>query len=159
MLGKPGGTVMKFYLVQLSYTADAWKQQLATPVAIERRLKVLDKMLGLLGARIVDVRGYDGDATIRGKFMSEGVDDLIAVLVFPSETEALAFSMAVSAEPGVRDIKMTPIMPLEDALKVMHTAARAREQSNYSAPGGGSHTWFGSRTKKAKAGRPATTRS
>lgn len=146
---------MKYYLVQLSYTAEAWKQQLARPLDMERRWQVLDKMLANLGGQMADI-SYDSggeDVAVRGKFGSEGEDDLVAILVFRGDKEALAFSMAVSAEPGVRDIRMTPITPMADALKIMQLAADARRKSDYSAPGGDNASWAAPKAG-TKPGRP-----
>ncbi|MCK6449604.1 MAG: GYD domain-containing protein [Alphaproteobacteria bacterium] len=144
---------MKYYLVQLSYTAEAWKQQLARPLDMERRWQVLDKMLANLGGQMADISYGGGDVTVRGKFASEGKDDLVAILVFRGDKEALAFSMAVSAEPGVRDMRMTPITPMADALKIMQLAADARRRSDYSAPGGDNASWAASKGA-TRPGRP-----
>ncbi len=148
---------MRYYLVQLSYTAESWAQQLARPLDIERRLQALDRMLGYLGAKIADISYDGGEVAIRGKFASDGQDDLLAILVFPSDEAALAFSMAVSAEAGVRDIRMTLMTPLADALKVMQVAAKARSDANYSAPGGVSESWVGAKAA-TKAARPGMKR-
>jgi hypothetical protein len=136
-----GGRIVLYYLVQLSYTAESWKQQIGKPLDIERRLKVLDTMLAELNAKVVDFVGDGPSQVIRGKFAGNGGDDLIAVLRFPDEKAALAFYMAVRVEPGVRDMRMTLMTPLEEALQVMQKAAKVRTAANYSAPGGTSDSW------------------
>jgi hypothetical protein len=62
--------------------------------------------------------------------------------------------MAVSAEPGIRDIRMTPIIPLGQAVTIMARAHEVRQQAQYSAPGGSSQTWLGAPPPRRRAARP-----
>jgi uncharacterized protein with GYD domain len=157
---------MNYYLIQLSYTAEAWRQQIEQTRDHQQRLTAVRNLISRLGGSLAQYRFFEGPDAIEGgtpqsvncKFMSLGRDDLIAMVAMPDENAGFAFSMAVSAEPGVRDIQMTPIMPLGQAVEVMARAHEARQQAGYSAPGGESQTWLGTPPRRTPRRRTPTPR-
>src|SRR4051794_32859504 len=114
-----GGAPVQYYLIQLSYTADAWQQQIAKTRNVAQRLTAVKKLIAQLGGSLARYHFFEDEAgaaaspklhVLDGKFVGAGADDLVAILAMPDQESAFAFSMAVSAEPGVRDIRLTPII-------------------------------------------------
>jgi uncharacterized protein with GYD domain len=109
---------MNYYLIQLSYTADAWRQQIELTRDHAQRLNAVRALIARLGGSLAQYRFFEGPDAAGGgephsvscKFMSIGKEDLIAMVAMPDQDAGVAFSMAVSAEPGIRDIQMTPII-------------------------------------------------
>ena len=158
---------MKYYLVQLSYTAEAWRQQIEQTRDHARRLVAVRDLIARLGGSLAQYQFFQpgqGAAeggephTINCKLVSIGKYDLIAILAMPDEEAAFAFSMAVSAELGIRDIQMTPVIPLGQAVNIMARAHEVRQQANYSAPGGTSQSWLGPPPPRAPTRRGTATR-
>jgi uncharacterized protein with GYD domain len=153
---------MDYYLIQISYTADAWRQQIELSRNYAQRLNAVRALIARLGGSFAQYRFFEGPDAAGGgephsvsyKFMSIGKDDLIAIVAMPDQDAGVAFSMAISAEPGVRDIQMTPIIPLEQAVNIMARAHEVRQQAQYSAPGGSSQTWLGAPPPPRRAARP-----
>jgi len=135
-----------YYLVQLTYTANAWGALAAWAKAAKRtpahRLGPVEKLIAELGGRFCDIdcKSPSGLA-IEGKLVGCNVHDLVAITWFPSHQSALAFKIAVATEPGVSSIQLTPLMPMADAIEAMAMAAGARQTSGYSAPGSTVTTW------------------
>lgn len=148
-----------YYLVQLTYTASAWAALATWAAAAKRtpadRLGQVEKLIAKLGGRFVDIDCNNPDGPeIRGKLVGCNVDDLVAITWFPSHKAALAFKIAVAAEPGVGTIQLTPLMTMAEAIEAMGLAGEARGASGYSAPGGGATSWkdpASSNGKSAKA--------
>ncbi|MBL8707332.1 MAG: hypothetical protein JNM30_20955 [Rhodospirillales bacterium] len=132
----------QFYLVQLSYTSEAWRELVAwaaskeVPTAADRLKDVL-ALIAALGGRMVkiDCDNQKGIGIFDGKFVDPGRNDLVAILAFPSQIEALAFKVAVAAEPGVKSVSLTLLLPLAEAVHAIKMAS-ARIGS-YRAPGRG----------------------
>jgi uncharacterized protein with GYD domain len=99
---------MAHYLVQLSYTPEAWGRLLKSP---SNRLEAVKPALNKVGARI--------DAG----YFSFGDYDLIAILVAPDNVTAAALSLAFAAGGAVKAIKTTPLMTMEDGMAAMRQAA------------------------------------
>jgi uncharacterized protein with GYD domain len=138
-----------FYLIQLSYTAEAWKQQVEQTRNVTNRLDAVKQLIAHLGGSLANYHFFEDTASpdaravvARDKFIGIGADDLIAVMAVPDHEAATAFSMAVSAETGVKNIRLTPITPIADAVGVMAKAAEARQSTGYSAPGGAATSWI-----------------
>jgi uncharacterized protein with GYD domain len=152
---------VQYYLIQLSYTAQAWAQQIATTRDVTRRLAVVKELIAKLGGSLARYEFFDDDDerhhVMNGKFVAMCKDDLVAILAMPDHEAALAFSMAVSAESGVRDICLTPITPISRSIDVMKKAKAARDQTNYSAPGGVSTTWTGEKGRRGRRGKTKAT--
>ena len=108
---------MSYYLVQASYTGEAWGAQIKNPQnRIEQLRPVVEGLGGSLDA------GY----------YSFGEYDIIAIIQFPDNASAAAFSLAASAGGAVKALKTTPLMTTEEAMSAMRKAGGA----GYRSPGG-----------------------
>lgn len=61
--------------------------------------------------------------------------DILAIIALPDNLAARTFAMAISAEEGVRDIQLTPMIPLAEDINGMRLARTARDRTRYTAPG------------------------
>ncbi len=101
---------MAHYLVQAAYTPEAWAAQLKDP---RNRLEVLRPVFERLGARVETA------------YFAFGEYDIIAIFEAPDNVSAAAFSLAASAGGGVKAIKTTPLMTIEEGLEAMRKGAQA----------------------------------
>jgi len=86
---------MALYLLQVTYTPEAWAAQLKSP---QDRTKVVAPLLEQLGGRFVNTYFAFGDY------------DIVAVLELPDNVSAAAASLAISAGGAVKAIKTTPLL-------------------------------------------------
>jgi uncharacterized protein with GYD domain len=101
---------MPAYLVQVSYTSDAWRTQVGNPQSpLDRVQSVVDN----LGGRIDSIYYTFGDY------------DIVAIVQFPDNQSAAAFSLAAHAGGAVQAYKTTPLMTIEEGLGAMSKAAGA----------------------------------
>ena len=163
---KKGHWAVQYYLIQLSYTAEAWRQQIERTTNLEERLAAVKQLIAELGGSLAHYRFFeegggphDRPHVMNGKFMGVGSDDVIAIIAFPDHDSATAFSMALSAEVGVKEVRLTPITPVSQAISLMTRAREARRKTRYAAPGGTASTWLRRTRKKAGAGRKRRTPS
>jgi uncharacterized protein with GYD domain len=135
---------MEFYLVRLSYTAVAWKDLIDSTTSLDQRLAPVRRLIKHLGGSLATFQFYDApnfdDAnrppiTVSDKMVMFGEHDLLAILAMPNKAAAQAFNMAISAEPGLKAVDLTSIMPLADAIAAMPLAKSAVEEAGYTAPG------------------------
>jgi uncharacterized protein with GYD domain len=63
-------------------------------------------------------------------FLAFGEYDLVAVVDFPDNVSAAAFSMSVAAKGGVKAFKTTPLMTMDEAVAAMQRAG----DSTYAPP-------------------------
>jgi uncharacterized protein with GYD domain len=107
---------MARYLVQASYTADAWAAMVERP---EDRSVSVRRMVQHAGGHLECF------------YLAFGDHDVVAIVEVPDNIAAAAVSMAAAAGGGLRTIRTTPLLTPEDALAAM---GRARTVE-YSAPG------------------------
>lgn len=150
-----------YYLVQLTYTAKAWEALADWAKAAKRtaadRLGPVEKLIAKLEGRFVEIdcKRPDGPS-VQGKLVGCSAHDLVAITWFPSHKNALAFKIAVAAEPGVSSIQLTPLMTMAEAVDAMAMAGKARE--DYSAPGGTVTTWKDPPPPNGKAAKAKSAR-
>jgi uncharacterized protein with GYD domain len=157
---------VEFYLIQLSYTAEAWRQQIEQTTSAPERLAAVKQLIAHLGGSLAhfhffadEARPGQGPIVVKDKLVGNGPDHIIAILAMPDHASATAFSLAVSAESGVKDVRLTHITPIEDAIASMAKANDARRQTSYAAPGGTATNWIrpvrpaGGATRKRRAPR------
>lgn len=107
---------MATYLVQAAYTGEAWGAQVKSPKSPRERIgSVVEK----LGGRIESMYYAFGD------------HDVVAIVEFPDNGSAAAFSIAAAAGGAVRSVKTTPLMALEEGVEAMKKAGGA----GYRPPG------------------------
>ncbi|HEY8447620.1 MAG TPA: GYD domain-containing protein [Thermomicrobiales bacterium] len=95
---------MPHYLVQLSYTPEAWAAQLNHP---EERAEQVWSALEKIGGRIESL------------YYAFGQYDVIAILEAPDNTAAAAFGLAITASGAVRSYVTTPLLSPEEGLAAM----------------------------------------
>lgn len=109
---------MATFLLQATYTADAWANLVAQP---QNRIDAIRPVVEKLGGNVVSGWFAFGDY------------DVIAVVEMPSNVEAAALSIAASAAGALRSIKTTPLLTAEEATEAM----RKSRLSGYRAPSPG----------------------
>lgn len=123
---------MGYYLVRCDYHSSAWAELLTNKKAIdESRLDPVSELAKNLGGGFAQIKTPDGVAIC--KFISFGGADLIGIVEFPDDPSARAFSMAISAEPGVKNFEITPMLHFHDGIGAMNLARKQRKK--YIAPG------------------------
>jgi uncharacterized protein with GYD domain len=98
---------MPHYLLQASYTADAWSALAREP---EDRIEAIKPVIQRLGGRVV--AGY----------LSFGDYDIVAIVELPDSVTAAAFSMASSGGGAIRVRKTTPLLTPAEAQQAMQIA-------------------------------------
>jgi uncharacterized protein with GYD domain len=98
---------MPYYLVQTAYTSDSWEKMIKSP---QDRVDAVRPAIEALGGRI--------DAG----YVSFGDYDLAAIVEFPDNVSAAAFSMSVGSKGGVKAFKTTPLMTTAEAQEAMQKA-------------------------------------
>ena len=99
---------MPRYLLQISYTPEAWAAQLRNP---QNRLEVVGPAVESVGARFESV------------YFTFGEYDVIIIAEAPSNVTAAALSLAFSAGGAIKAIKTTPLMTIEEGVEAMRTGA------------------------------------
>ena len=106
---------MSKYLIQLSYTSDAWATQVKNPKSARDRATTVIESLG---------------GKVESLYYAFGEYDLIGIMDMPSNVNAAAVSLAVSAGGAVKSMQTTPLMDLDEGVAAMRAAATA----TYSPP-------------------------
>jgi uncharacterized protein with GYD domain len=107
---------MARYLFQASYTNEAWAAQVSHP---QNRMEVIRPVIERLGGRL------------ECAYLSFGDYDVVVIADMPDHVSAAAFSLAASAGGGVKAVKTTPLITVEDGIEAMKKAAGA----GYRPPG------------------------
>jgi uncharacterized protein with GYD domain len=107
---------MARYLFQASYTNEAWAAQVSHP---QNRMEVIRPVIERLGGRL------------ESAYLSFGDYDVVVIAEMPDSVSAAAFSLAASAGGGVKAVKTTPLMTVEEGIEAMQKAAGA----GYRPPG------------------------
>jgi uncharacterized protein with GYD domain len=102
---------MAHYLIQFSYTAEAWAAQLADP---QDRRDVVRPLFEQLGGRI------------EAAYYAFGPYDVVLLAELPDTTSAAALSLTLSSGGAVKALQTTPLLPIEEGLAAMRRAAAAR---------------------------------
>jgi uncharacterized protein with GYD domain len=111
---------MAHYLLQVSYTPEAWSNLLAHP---HDRLDAVRPVVEKLGGKIVQ------------GFFAFGDYDLVSIVDMPTNVEAAAFSLAAAAGGAIRNIKTTPLLTTAEGIEAMKKAGK----SGYKAPTKAAH--------------------
>jgi uncharacterized protein with GYD domain len=109
---------MTNYLVQVSYTPEAWAAMISNP---HDRTGEVRPVVEKLGGKVVHAWFAFGDY------------DLVAIVEMPTNVEAAAFSLAAAAGGACRNIKTTPLMSTAEGIEALKKAA----SSGYKAPAQG----------------------
>ena len=110
---------MPYFLVQISYTSDSWRNLVREP---KNRSEILVPAIKNLGGEI------------ECSFLSFGDHDAIGILHFPDDISAAALSMMIMAGGGVKHVNTTPLIPWEEGIKAMEKAKRVAYKPPESSP-------------------------
>lgn len=101
---------MSYYLVQASYAPAAMSSILRSPQDQPQLVREVIEKLG---------------GSLDGFWFALGDYDVVAICHLPGVDSIAAFSMAVLAGGGVREIKTTPLLTWTEGLDAMKRAAEA----------------------------------
>jgi uncharacterized protein with GYD domain len=107
---------MARYLFQASYTSEAWAAQVSHP---QNRIEVIRPVIERLGGRL------------ECAYLAFGEYDVIGIMEMPDNVSAAAFSLAASAGGGLKGVKTTPLLTVEEGIEALKKAAGI----GYRAPG------------------------
>ena len=119
---------MPHYLVQLTYTPEAWTGQLKDP---QDRRAVVQPLFDRLGGRIETA------------YFAFGAHDVVLIAELPDNRSAAALSMVLTTAGTVKAIQTTPLLPIEEGLAAMQQAVEAG--AAYQAPAEGLETFVAQR--------------
>jgi uncharacterized protein with GYD domain len=128
---------LKYYLVQFSYTPEAWADLLRDETKRDR-IAAVKPIVEALGGYFPEITfpGEYPSHTTEGKFAAFGDHDVIALIGFPDDQRAAAFAMTISQGTGVKSFKTTPLLSWDEATAAMGLAAG--QVPTYRPPGRGS---------------------
>jgi uncharacterized protein with GYD domain len=98
------------YLIQATYTPEAWAAQLKNPT---NRRQAATPVIERLGGRIESFDYAFGDV------------DLVIIAEFPDNVAAAAVALAVNSSGAFKAFTTTPLMSVEDGIQAMRKAAEA----------------------------------
>ena len=98
---------MAYYLIQAAYTPESWAAMVKNP---QNRAEVIQPAIEKLGG------------SIKGLWLAFGEYDAIAIVDMPDNVSAAAFALAASAGGGVKALKTTPLMTVEEGIQAMGKA-------------------------------------
>jgi len=107
---------MPHYLIQASYTAEAWQALLNKP---ENRSEAVRPVIEKLGGKIVQ------------SWYAFGRYDIVAIVEMPDNASAAALALAQRAGGALQSLETTPLMDFAEGLEAMKRASK----SGYRAPG------------------------
>lgn len=98
---------MPSYLLQVSYSAEAWDAMIKHP---QDRFDAVRKPVEKLGG------------TVTAGWVSFGDYDVVGILEMPDNVSAAAFAMACSAGGACKAVKTTPLLTIAEATAAMQKA-------------------------------------
>ena len=107
---------MAHYLFQVAYTSDAWAAQVSHP---QNRIEVIRPVIERLGGHL------------ECAYFAFGEYDVVGIMEMPDHVSAAALSLAASAGGGLKAVKTTPLLMIEEGIEAMKKAAGA----GYRPPG------------------------
>ena len=107
---------MALYMLQATYTPEAWAAQIKNP---QNRVEMTRAALESLGGSVLHAWYAFGDY------------DIIAIVQMPDNVSAAAFSLTINAGGAHKAVKTTPLMTVEDGIEAMRKAGGI---TNYQPP-------------------------
>ena len=105
---------MPNYLLQASYTPEAWSRLVANP---HDRTEAVRGPIEKLGGRILNM------------FFAFGESDVVSILEMPNNVNAAAIAIAFAAGGAVKNVKTTPLMTAGEALEAIKKAGTSGYKS------------------------------
>jgi uncharacterized protein with GYD domain len=96
------------YLVQVSYTPEAWAAMVKKP---QSRLEAVRPAVESVGGKFEDA------------WIAFGEYDLIGICDCPDNVSAGAFSISVAAKGAVKALHTTPLMTMDEGVEAMKKAS------------------------------------
>ncbi|MCH8108163.1 MAG: GYD domain-containing protein [Chloroflexi bacterium] len=107
---------MPHYMFQVAYTSESWATQIKNP---QNRMEAIRPVVESVGGKLESFH------------LAFGEYDVIIIAEFPDNVSAGAISVAAAAGGGVKAIKTTPLMTVEEGMEMARKAAG----SGYRPPG------------------------
>jgi len=104
---------MPHFMVQASYTADAWAKMIHKPEDREQLYRGLIEKAG---------------GKLKAFYFAFGEKDVVAILEAPDATTAAALSLAVAAPGHVKHLTTTPLLTTQEGMAAMKKAAGLQYQ-------------------------------
>ena len=98
------------YLLQLTYTPDAWAAMVNQP---QNRVEAVRPVVEKLGGKL------------EHGWLAFGEYDAVVVVEMPENADAAAFAMAIAAGGAMKTIKTTPLLSVEEGIEAMRKAQGA----------------------------------
>jgi uncharacterized protein with GYD domain len=99
---------MAHYLLQVSYTPEAWAAMLKNP---QDRSQAVEGAIQALGG------------TTEQFWLSFGEYDVVGIFQLPDSVSAAAFAMAISAGGSCKSCKTTPLLTVQEGMEAMKKAS------------------------------------
>lgn len=110
---------MANYLLQVSYTPGTWAALIKNP---QDRGEAVRGPIANLGGELEHI------------WLAFGEDDIIAIVDMPDNVAAAAIAIAISAGGGVKSVKTTPLMSVQDGITALQKAAQCGYKPAQSGP-------------------------
>jgi uncharacterized protein with GYD domain len=115
------------YLIQFSYTSDAWDAMLSGPAAQRDRVEAVRELVAYLGGCIGTVKfECDGKPYPTEKWGTFGDHDVALLVAFPSDEAAATFAIMIAAGGAVTNFKTTRILAWDQMMSAMANASGHR---------------------------------
>lgn len=109
---------MPYYLVQASYTPEAWARLVENPEDRRESLRAMTERAG---------------GSLHGSWLAFGDYDVIFIYEMPDNTRVASALMAAASSGALKSLKTTPLMTWEEGLEAMRGASDVA----YRPPGSG----------------------
>jgi uncharacterized protein with GYD domain len=100
---------MQYFLVQISYTREAWTVLIKEP---QNRLDSMRPVIESLGGKV------------QSSFLMFGDYDVLGILQLPDSVSAAALSMTIMGGGAVKNVKTTQLIPWSEGLEAMKKAKK-----------------------------------
>jgi uncharacterized protein with GYD domain len=101
---------MAHYLLQVSYSSEAWAALISKP---QDRAEAVRGPVEKLGGKLERI------------WLAFGEDDVIAVVDMPNNVAAAAIAIAFAAGGACKKVKTTPLMSVQEGMEAMKKAAES----------------------------------
>jgi uncharacterized protein with GYD domain len=135
---------MEYYLLRISYTAAGWREILLKGPSFDQRMEPVRKLIAQMRGSFASFHFYDTPAfqkvgtahSVKDKFAVFGGQDLMAVVAMPDRMAGQALALALSSQPGIKDVDLQAMVPFEEVITGALPAANAAVgATRYLGPG------------------------
>ena len=99
---------MPYYLLQVSYTPEAWSALMKNP---HDRQAALSGTLAKLGGKMEHA------------WFAFGESDIVAILNLPNQVSAAALAAAIAGGGACKSVKTTPLLTMEEGIEALKLGA------------------------------------